>query len=255
MAEEMTIDELASRAGLPSSTVRLYQTKGLVPPPRRAGRHGYYGSGHLARLRLITDLQERGFSLAAIKQLVDAWEIGRGLDDLLGLESQVVAARSEPVRLTVEELAGHLAGQVPTPETLRRVLRLGLAELLDDGTVATDPRFLAFGTQLSALGIPADEILDEWEALQASTERVAKRFVAVFKRHLWRPFVEAGMPPERVAGLTEALRGLGPLAEEVVVTALRLALERAAAAFVAEQAHALEDAGLLDQVRAGLQQR
>ena len=101
---EMTIDELASRAGLPSSTVRLYQTRALIPPPRRAGRQGFYGDGHLARLRLITELQERGFSLAAIKHLVDAWETGRGLDALLGLEAQVAAQRSEPVRLTIEEL-------------------------------------------------------------------------------------------------------------------------------------------------------
>ena len=252
---EMTIDELASRAGLPSSTVRMYQTRGLMPPPRRAGRQGYYGDGHLARLRLITALQERGFSLAGIKQLVDAWETGRGLDALLGLEAQVAARRSEPARLTVEKLTERLAGKVPAAETLRRVLRLGLAVVADDGTVATDPRFLAFGTQLSALGIPAEEILDEWEALQASTEAIAERFVAVFERHLWRPFMEAGMPPDRVEALTEALGGLGPLAEEVVVTALRLALERAASAFVAEQAHALADAGLLDRVRAGLDRR
>jgi len=63
------------------------------------------------------------------------------------------------------------------------------------------------------------------------------------------------LPPDRVTALTEALRGLGPLAEEVVVTALRLALERAASAFVAEQARSLEDAGLLEQVQAGLDQR
>jgi DNA-binding transcriptional MerR regulator len=251
----MTIDELAARAGLPTSTVRLYQTRGLLPPPRREGRQGFYDDGHLARLRLITDLQQRGFSLAAIKHLVDAWETGRGLDALLGLEAEVAARRTEPVRLTVEELAERLAGQAPTAETLRRVLRLGLAEVGDDGTVATDPRFLEFGTQLSALGIPAEEILDEWEALRASTEKIAERFVAVFERHLWRPFAEAGMPADRVEALTEALRGLGPLAEDVVLTALRLALERAASAFVAQQAHALAEAGLLDRVRAGLDRR
>jgi DNA-binding transcriptional MerR regulator len=251
----MTIDELAGRAGLPSSTVRLYQTRGLIPPPRRAGRQGFYDDGHLARLRLITDLQERGFSLAAIKHLVDAWETGRGLDALLGLEAQVAGRRSEPVRLTVEELAERLAGQAPSNDMLRRIQRLGLAELNDDGSLSTDARFLEFGTHLSTLGIPAEEILDEWEALQASTEPIAERFVAVFERHLWRPFADAGMPPDRVEALTEALRGLGPLAEDVVVTALRLALERAAAAFVAEQARALADAGLLDQVRAGLDRR
>ena len=77
--EGLTIEELASKAGTATTTVRMYQSKGLLPPPERRGRIGYYGQGHLARLRLIAQLQERGFSLASIKQLTDAWESGRGL--------------------------------------------------------------------------------------------------------------------------------------------------------------------------------
>src|SRR5215469_5205231 len=86
---QLTIEELASQAGTATTTVRMYQSKGLLPPPERRGRVGYYGQGHLARLRLIAQLQEQGFSLASIKQLTDAWESGRGLDDILGLEAQV----------------------------------------------------------------------------------------------------------------------------------------------------------------------
>src|SRR5580700_6221771 len=86
---QMTIEELASQAGTATTTVRMYQAKGLLPPPERRGRIGYYGQGHLARLRLIAQLQEQGFSLASIKRLTDAWEDGRSLDDVLGLETQV----------------------------------------------------------------------------------------------------------------------------------------------------------------------
>ena len=50
---QLTIEELASRAGTATTTVRMYQSKGLLPPPERRGRIGYYGEGHLARLRLI----------------------------------------------------------------------------------------------------------------------------------------------------------------------------------------------------------
>jgi AcrR family transcriptional regulator len=162
--------------------------------------------------------------------------------------------RTEPVRLTVEELTEGLAGQAPTAETLRRILRLGLAELADDGTVATNPCFLEFGSHLSARGIPAEEILHEWEALQASTEKIAERFVAVFERRLWRPFADAGMPPHRVEALTEALRGLGPLAEEVVVPCAWSWSVRPRCSSP-QQAHALAEAGLLDQVRARLDRR
>src|ERR1700736_5022968 len=79
VAEELTIDELAQLMGLPSSTIRLYRTKGLLPPPQRRGRSAFYGPGHVARVDLIGRLQERGFSLAAIAELVQQWEEGRSL--------------------------------------------------------------------------------------------------------------------------------------------------------------------------------
>jgi DNA-binding transcriptional MerR regulator len=107
---QMTIEELANQAGTATTTVRMYQSKGL-PPPERRGRIGCYGHGHLARLRLIAQLQEQGFSLASIKQLTDAWESGRGLDDILGLETQVAAvwAPEPPARLKLSEFRALLA--------------------------------------------------------------------------------------------------------------------------------------------------
>src|SRR5919204_2454588 len=102
----MTIDELARAAGTTSRNVRAYQTRGLLPPPRVSGRVGYYDEGHLARLRLIAQAQARGFSLAAIGELLRAWEEGRGISDLLGFEEALTAPWSdEPeVRLDAEAL-------------------------------------------------------------------------------------------------------------------------------------------------------
>ena len=40
---------------------------------------GYYNTEHRDRLRLIAHLQERGFSLAAIKETLDHWTEGRSL--------------------------------------------------------------------------------------------------------------------------------------------------------------------------------
>jgi len=74
------------RAATKVSTIRLYQQRGLLPPPAIEGRIGYYDDDHLARLRLVADLQQRGFSLAAIRELADTWESGRDLGALLGVE-------------------------------------------------------------------------------------------------------------------------------------------------------------------------
>ena len=101
------------------------------------------------------------------------------------------------------------------------------------------------GRQLAALGARLDEILDEWEALLSATASSARRFVGVFERHVWRPFVDAGMPADQVDAVTAALRRLAPLAQAVNAVALRVALQDAAASFVAEQARRVDPEGVL----------
>src|ERR1700737_1650296 len=65
------IDDLAHRAGVTVDTVRYYQREGLLPEGERAGRVKLYGPSHGERLERIRDLQSRGFSLAAIRTLLD----------------------------------------------------------------------------------------------------------------------------------------------------------------------------------------
>jgi DNA-binding transcriptional MerR regulator len=249
--ERMTIDELAHRSGTATSTIRLYQTKRLLPPPIREGRVGYYGPGHLARLGLIAQLQEEGFSLAGIGRLVDAWEQGRGLDTVLGLEEQIAAtwADEQPLSLSPEEFAARFAGVEVTPEQIQRSVALGLVRLEDDRIVITSPRFLDIGSELTALGVPLDASLDEYELLSDTTLAIADRFIGLFDVHLWKPVVDSGLAADEVATLATVLQRLSALAEGVVTVTLRRSLKRAAAAFVAAQAAQLRDAGVLDTVR------
>ena len=66
--DEMTLDELAARVDLSVRNIRFYTTRGLVPPPLRRGRSGYYTADHVARLELVRELQAHGFTLAAIEK-------------------------------------------------------------------------------------------------------------------------------------------------------------------------------------------
>ena len=68
--ELLTIDQLAARTGLTVRNIRSHVTRGLLPPPLLKGRTGFYGLQHVARLQLVTSLQEQGFNLAAITKLV-----------------------------------------------------------------------------------------------------------------------------------------------------------------------------------------
>src|ERR687890_407591 len=60
------VDGLAARSGVSVDTVRFYQSRGLLPPPRREGRVAWYDDEHLERLARIRRLQARGLTLATI---------------------------------------------------------------------------------------------------------------------------------------------------------------------------------------------
>jgi DNA-binding transcriptional MerR regulator len=247
---QLTIEELASRAGTATTTVRMYQSKGLLPPPDRRGRIGYYGEGHLARLRLIAQLQEQGFSLASIKRLTEAWESGRGLDDILGLEAQVAAAWAPeaPVRVKLSQFRQLFAGHPITPAIIRRAVRMRLIGFDGIAVTVKSPRLLEIGLELARSGIPVSEALDELEALQAAADSIAQRFTRVFERNMWEPFVAAGLPSSQVRPLTDSLQRLSALAESVVDAVLRDALRREAGAFLAQQAARLDRAEVRDEL-------
>lgn len=224
----LTVDELAQAAGVVVSTVRLYQHRGLLPPPTKRGRVGWYDQHHLARLRLIGDLQDRGFSLAAIRELVDGMVEGQSLAGILGLDGAEALADATPRTMPLSELAAALPGVRFTPELVQRVVDLGLVTLGPDGTEVTvhSPTFLHVGRELVALGVPTEEILDQYELLRSDARKVARRFSVLFREHLWSG---EGDPIGQ-------LGKLGVLAQEVVAMALQLALAEEAEVVAREEA-------------------
>ena len=233
----MTIDELAREAGVTTRNIRAYQTRGLLPSPRMEGRVGYYDEGHLARLRYIAGLQERGFSLAAIQCLLDAWEEGRGLNDVLGFEEALTAPWSDesPEPVSLEWLMERFPEGLEDPSLVQRSVALGLLVEVDGQLHAPSPRLLHIGVELVAAGVPLAAVLDEYERLVADADRIAFRFVDLFESNVWEPFVTAGMPPDRLAEVTEALQRARPTASMAMDAALAHAMERAVAASAARQ--------------------
>jgi len=242
----MTIDELAHQTGTSTSTIRLYQAKGILPPPEKQGCVGYYGHEHLERLRLIAQLQEDGYSLASIGHLVLAWQDGRGLEDVLGLEAQVAKTwgPQEPRVLRPEELAARFPGGELPIELVQRTLELGLIEIEGDRVVVRDPRLLEVGSDLASIGIPLASIIDEFEELGSAMDQIAERFTNLFREHLWEPFASSGFSPEQLPELITSLQRLSQTAESVVDEVLRSALKRSANAFLADQADVIRREGL-----------
>jgi DNA-binding transcriptional MerR regulator len=66
------IDELTQLSGIPSRTIRFYNTQGLLPAPLMRGRIAYYNQDHLLVLNVIKELKEQqNLPLEVIKQLLE----------------------------------------------------------------------------------------------------------------------------------------------------------------------------------------
>src|SRR3954451_19388545 len=81
------VEELARLAGTSTRNIRAYRERGLLGAPHLAGRTGWDDDGPLARLRLLTRLLERGYTLTNIAELLSAWESGRPVGEVLGIEA------------------------------------------------------------------------------------------------------------------------------------------------------------------------
>lgn len=239
----MTIDELAQRSGCTTRNVRNYQTVGLLPPPTLVGRVGHYGQSHLDRLRLIAHLQAQGFSLAAMRTLLQACEEGLSLTDLLGFED-VLAARwtdEEPEMLTAQQLLERFPDAARDPALALRAVELGLVVPEEGGFRVPSPTLLRTGAELVKSGVPLAAAQEELAALVADMERIAARFVALFEDHVWQPFVDAGMPPDQLPAVTAALARMRPLAATSVQALLGQTMQRQVAEAAAAQAQRLSE--------------
>ena len=221
----LTIDELARAAGTTVRNVRVYQDRGLLPPPERRGRLGLYGPDHLRRLWLVLRMLVRGYPLAAIRELVEAWEEQRDIGSVLGLEEAITAPYQEegPRRLSGARFRELLGGD---EVAAARAVETGLAQTDGDDVVIPNPRFFDVGLELLAEGFPPRAMVDVAAEIARAMDQVAKMCVSFVDEHLWRGFVDAGMPAadaERVAGVIQRMR---PRAQAAADAALAEAMEK-----------------------------
>lgn len=222
---DYSIHDLADAAGMTVRNVRAYRDKGLLAPPRRDGRHALYSDAHLTRLHLIGTLLDRGYTLNNIAELIETWEEGRNVGDLLGLTEKLTTWTDEiPGHVTIADLVTVLGAQL-TPSTLRHAEALGVLEPDGDGYRVRSPSLIAAGAELVAAGLPLEAVLAEWTRLREDIDRVARGFVALITTHLIDPMGD--MPTsEDVADIGAMVDRLRPLAHTVVSAELSLAMER-----------------------------
>src|SRR5882762_1798775 len=227
---EYRIDELARFAGTTSRNVRAYQERGLLPPPRKIGRVGIYTETHLARLRLITSLHERGYTSAQITELIAGWEQGRNLAEVLGLEEALNSPWTDeiPTYLPTAQVRAFLSsGLAEDPELFDRVVRLGLIKPEGDQCLVTSPQLITTVAELVSKGFRLADVIALHETIAPAIDDVARRMVEAGAARLLAEHGEAWLPSGgQVGEVTALLQRLRQLAMSSVQGLLAHAMER-----------------------------
>jgi DNA-binding transcriptional MerR regulator len=207
---ELTIDELARETGMTVRNIRSHASRGLLPPPEVRARTGYYGPEHVARLRLILELQAAGHSLAGIKHLLSRTD-GSTAEDVLGFAMTLLAPyESEtPEVVEVAELAERFGG--PDEKLLEKAVKLGMLVPLGEGRYEVpSPALLRAGELLVEMGVETERALSLLSSISRSTDSIAEQFVKLFLERFWTGDAD-------LADVQVALDQLRPLATEAVV--------------------------------------
>ncbi|MGW7413227.1 MerR family transcriptional regulator [Streptomyces sp. NPDC054863] len=226
---EYRIEDLAHRSGATVRTIRAYQDRGLLPTPERRGRSNVYGDAHLARLRQIADLLDRGYTLASIKELLEAWDAGRGLGGVLGLVAEVGGpwTDEESARITRAELDARFGGR-PNDAAVAEAVELGVLERVpgcDDEFLVPSPQELAVAAELYAAGVPLKAISGHLWELRGQVEHIAARFLEFTTEHVFARYLGHRPPTDSDAAEAAALvRRLRPLAQQSVDAELARAM-------------------------------
>ena len=194
----LRIDDLAHESGVPSRTIRFYNTEGLLPAPIMQGRVAYYNQEHLLVLNLIKEFKEQqNLPLEVIKQLLEIRTHHGDIQMNLALKQRLLrplTSGGQEVKLTKEELIQQ-AGV--TGEQIEELARQGLLFplVIEGATLFTgdDALLLQLYQRLEQLGLPvALPALIRFQLRQlARSERAA------FEQHVFARWRESDMPIEQ----------------------------------------------------------
>ena len=248
---EYRMEELASLAGTTTRNIRLYRDRGLLDAPPRVGRLAIYNDSHLSRLRLISDLLRRGYTIANVRELLNAYKADKTLAEVMGLPETSSASASwapdQPRTMPLTK-AQDLIGDPPAFE---RLTALGI--ILVDGPDATlvRPRLIETFNEIRPHGITFDTLLDIYEQTLPHIRSISDVLV-----HAGLEYAAQALTPDQLpandsefAELVSALIAFAPLALSSINGTLATSMQAVAqkvvggmlADFVSRSPHHLSD--------------
>ena len=223
----MTVDELATAAGLTVRNTRYYAGLGLLPPPVRRGRMAYYHRMHLAHLELVRALQDHGFTLQAIERVVARLPEDATTEDLAlqraMLTSWTTTAPEELDRAGLEARAGRALtdDEVDLLVAMGGIDPVAVGEGLPARYVASAN--LGVGLELLALDVSAESLGAASEAIRRHMTALAEELTDIMRSQVLEPYRRSAQSPEDAARMEQTVSRLRQLTLEAVVTGFQRA--------------------------------
>jgi DNA-binding transcriptional MerR regulator len=192
---EYRIEELARLAGTTTRNIRVYRDRGLLHPPLRVGRIALFNDTHLTRLRLVTSLLDRGYNIAHVHEMLSAWEQGKDIGDMLGLESAIAGswATERPERMSVDD-ARKL---VDDDAAFERLTGNGVIKLDGENATVVRPKLIEAFNEIRQYGVSADKLIDIHEQILPLTDQISAILVSAGVDHVaHRINPGASLPPD-----------------------------------------------------------
>ncbi len=202
--------------------VRFYTSRGLVPPPIRRGRSGYYSPEHVARLELVQELQAHGFTLSAIERYVSALPADAEPEDIALARTMLAPWQSDlPVDMERPELERR-AGRSLSEEDVATLVALGVVRRRDDRFLVARTQ-LGIGVRLLELGFPREVAEAARDVYQSHGRQMAEELHRVIAEKLAPRYGD-----EESEHFQEVMERLKPLSVGGLVTAYETAVYQAA---------------------------
>jgi DNA-binding transcriptional MerR regulator len=196
----LRIDDLAHVSGVPSRTIRFYNTQGLLPAPLMQGRVAYYNQEHLLVLNIIKEFKEQqNLPLDVIKHLLEIRAQHGDVQMNLALKQRLLrplTSGGQDVKLSKEDLIRQTG---LTGEHIDELTRQGLLFSIEqDETLfysGDDVLLLQLYQRLTQVGLP----LALPSLIRFQLRQLVRSEMAAFEQHLFSRWRANGLSPEQQA--------------------------------------------------------
>jgi DNA-binding transcriptional MerR regulator len=179
---EYRIDDLARLAGTTTRNIRVYRDRGLLPPPLRVGRIALFNDTHLTRLRLITSMLDRGYNIAHVREMLSAWEEGKNLGDVLGLETAIVGTWTTEKPETMPLLDAQRL--VDDPRAFERLVALQVIRVDGERATVTRPKLIEAFNEIRGYGVELEKLVDLHEQIVPEIDKISDLLVRAGAEHV-----------------------------------------------------------------------